>query len=58
MGKRARWLAEISLVTSKIIGRRYENYPYEHASPVAEMNYIMISGHFSKRDFQVCFEYS
>ena len=37
-------LAEISLVRSVIIGRRDENLPYEHASPVAETKCSVLIG--------------
>ena len=44
MSKRAGPLAEISSVRSEIIGRRDENSPYEHASPVAEMKCGVLIG--------------
>ena len=58
MRKRAGSLAEISPVRSEIIGRRDENSPYEHASPVTEMKSSVLIGrqfasgrfHLVKRD--------
>ena len=58
MGKRAGSLAEISPVRSEIIGRRDENSPYEHASPIGEMKCSVLIGsqfasgrfHLLKRD--------
>ena len=44
MNKRAGSLAEISPVRSEIIGRRDENSPYEHASPVAGMKCSVLIG--------------
>ena len=44
MRKRAGPVAEISPVRSEIIGRRDENSPYEHASPVAEMKCRVLIG--------------
>ena len=37
MRKRAGPLAEISFEFAEIIGRRDENFPYEHASPLTGM---------------------
>ena len=58
MRKRAGSLAEISPVRSEIIGRRDENSPCEHASPVTEMKCSVLIGlqfasgrfHLVKRD--------
>ena len=58
MRKRAGSLAEISPVRSEIMGRRDENSPCEHASPVTEMKCSVLIGlqfasgrfHLLKRD--------
>ena len=58
MSKRAGSLADFSPVRSEIIGRRDENSPYEHASPVAEMKCSVLIGrqfssgwfHLERRD--------
>ena len=44
MSKRDGSLAENSPVRSEIIGRRDENSPNEHASPVAEMKCSVLIG--------------
>ena len=46
MRKRAGPLAEISFEFAEIIGRRDENFPYEHASPLTGMKSNKSCRHF------------